>query len=241
MRISPTIQAKVEEPVSYNYRGYRPQESFASQGPAELLALSILQGYDLKNMGHNSADYIHTLAEATKLAMADRDKYLGDMDFIKIPYRGLAFRGICRASARKLIDPAKASLELRPGTAGEIHAGVHARRSGRTTTTSPARAIMMAIPATSRSSIAAAQCCQLYAQPAQRIRHQDRDGRSGFYLELPRRLLFARGRSRQRARAGQTAAQHAARHAGDEGRRDCSWSPDVRAATIRTSTPCRRY
>ena len=86
----------------------------ASQGPAELLALSILQGYNLKQMGLNSADYIHTLAEATKLAMADRDKYLGDANFIKIPYRGLLSEEYA-VERRKLIDPAAASLELRPG------------------------------------------------------------------------------------------------------------------------------
>jgi gamma-glutamyltranspeptidase / glutathione hydrolase len=107
--------AKVEETVSYNYRGYLVHKNpSASQGPAELFALSILQGYDLKGMGHNSAAYIHTLAEATKLAMADRDKYLGDMDFIKIPYAGLLSEPYA-AERRKLIDPQKASLELRDG------------------------------------------------------------------------------------------------------------------------------
>jgi len=107
--------AKVEETVSYNYRGYLVHKNpSASQGPAELFALSILQGYDLKGMGHNSAAYIHTLAEATKLAMADRDKYLGDMDFIKIPYTGLLSEPYA-AERRKLIDPQKASLELREG------------------------------------------------------------------------------------------------------------------------------
>ena len=54
-----------------------------------MFALNILEGYDLKAMGHNSADYIHTSAEAIKLAFADREKYLGDMDFIKIPFEGL--------------------------------------------------------------------------------------------------------------------------------------------------------
>ncbi len=110
-----SYQAKVEEPVSYNYRGYVMHKNpSASQGPAELLALSILQGYDLKKMGHNSADYIHTLTEATKLAMADREKFLGDADFVKIPYRGLLSEEYA-AERRKLIDPAKASLELRAG------------------------------------------------------------------------------------------------------------------------------
>src|SRR2546425_554861 len=110
-----TYTAKVEEPASYNYRGYLVHKNpSASQGPAELFALSILQGYDLKGMGHNSAAYIHTLAEATKLAMADRDKYLGDMDFIKIPYLGLLSEPYA-AERRKLIDPQRASLELRAG------------------------------------------------------------------------------------------------------------------------------
>jgi gamma-glutamyltranspeptidase/glutathione hydrolase len=65
-------------------------------------------------MGQNSADYIHVSAEAVKLAMADREKYMGDMDFVKIPYEGLLSRDYA-AARRQLIDPAKASLELRPG------------------------------------------------------------------------------------------------------------------------------
>src|SRR6266536_4347932 len=108
--------AKVEEPVSINYRGYQVyKNASASQGPAELFVLNLLEGYDLKAMGHNSADYIHTSAEALKLAFADREKYLGDMDFIRIPYEGLLSKEYA-AERRKLIDPNKASLEMRPGT-----------------------------------------------------------------------------------------------------------------------------
>ena len=107
--------AKLEEPVSVDYRGYTVyKNASASQGPTELIALNLLEGYDLKKMGLNSADYIHTSVEAIKLAMADRDKYLGDMDFIKIPYSGLLSKEYA-AGRRKLIDPAKASLEFRPG------------------------------------------------------------------------------------------------------------------------------
>ena len=109
--------AKVEEPVSINYRGYQIyKNASASQGPAELFALNMLEGFDLKAMGHNSAAYIHTTAEALKLAMGDREKYLGDMDFIRIPYEGLLSKEYA-AERRKLIDPDKASLELRPGAA----------------------------------------------------------------------------------------------------------------------------
>jgi gamma-glutamyltranspeptidase/glutathione hydrolase len=108
--------AELEEPVSLDYRGYRMfKNPSASQGPAELFGLSSLRGYDLKALGHNSAAYIHTCAEAVKLAFADREKFLGDMDFIVIPYFGLLSEGYAQ-ERRKLIDPDHASLELRPGS-----------------------------------------------------------------------------------------------------------------------------
>jgi gamma-glutamyltranspeptidase / glutathione hydrolase len=107
---------EVETPVSVDYRGYQIYKNpSASQGPTELIALNLLEGYDLKAMGQNSPDFLHTSVEAVKLAMADREKYLGDMDFIKIPYDGLLSKDYAR-ERRKLIDPSKASLELRPGT-----------------------------------------------------------------------------------------------------------------------------
>lgn len=109
--------ARVEQTVSYTYHGYTVHKNpSASQGPAELFALNILSGYDLRTMGAGSADYRHTLAEAVKLAMADREKYLGDMDFIKVPYRGLLSPEYA-AERRKLIDPHRASLDLRAGDA----------------------------------------------------------------------------------------------------------------------------
>lgn len=109
--------AKVEDPVSIDYHGYQIyKNASATQGPAELFALRILEGYDLKALGHNSADYIHTSVEATKLAFADRDKYLGDLDFIKIPYEGLLSKEYA-AQRRAMIDKSTASLEFRPGTA----------------------------------------------------------------------------------------------------------------------------
>ena len=109
--------AKIEEPVSIDYHGYQIyKNASATQGPAELFALRILEGYDLKAMGHNSADYIHTSVEAMKLAMADREKYLADMDFVKIPYEGLLSKEYA-AERRSLIDKSTASLDFRPGTA----------------------------------------------------------------------------------------------------------------------------
>jgi gamma-glutamyltranspeptidase / glutathione hydrolase len=114
--------AEVETPVSIDYRGYQIYKNpSASQGPTELIALNLLEGYDLKAMGHNSPEFLHTSVEAVKLAMADREKYLGDMDFIKIPYQGLLSKEYAR-ERRKLIDPTKASLELRPGSPEKITA-----------------------------------------------------------------------------------------------------------------------
>jgi gamma-glutamyltranspeptidase/glutathione hydrolase len=115
--------AKVEEPVSLNYRGYEVYKNpSASQGPAELFALNILERYDLKAMGHNSADYIHTSVEAMKLAMADRDTYLGDMDVIRIPFAGLLSKKYAEERSR-LISPDRASFDFRPGEAEKYEAG----------------------------------------------------------------------------------------------------------------------
>jgi len=116
--------AEVETPVSIDYRGYQIyKNASASQGPAELIALNLLEGYDLKALGHNSADFIHVNVEAMKLAMADREKYLGDMDFIRIPFAGLLSKEYA-SERRKLIDPAKASLELRPGAPEKFMSGM---------------------------------------------------------------------------------------------------------------------
>ncbi len=116
--------AKVEEPVWVDYRGYRVYKNpSASQGPAELFALNLLEGHDLRALRHNSAAYIHLAVEALKLAFADRDKYLGDMDFIQIPYAGLLSKEYA-AERRKLIDPERASFDLRPGEPERYMSGV---------------------------------------------------------------------------------------------------------------------
>jgi len=118
--------AKVETPVSTDYRGYRVYKNKSNtQGPAELILLNMLEGFDLKAMGHNSAEYIHTSTEALKLAFADREKFLGDMDFIKIPFEGLLSKEYA-AERRKLIDPNHASLELRPGNPEKFMKGSQA-------------------------------------------------------------------------------------------------------------------
>jgi gamma-glutamyltranspeptidase/glutathione hydrolase len=105
----------VVDPLTTTYRGYTVYKTGPlTQGPYLLQTLRLLEGFDLKKMGFNSADYIHTVIEAEKLALADRDEYYGDPNFVKVPMQQLLSDQYTEMR-RKLIDPKKASLELRPG------------------------------------------------------------------------------------------------------------------------------
>ena len=107
--------AKVGQPVETEYRGYQVfKAGFWTQGPAMLETLNMLEGFDLKKMGHNSPAYIHTLAEAIKLGLADRDRYYGDPNFVKIPMSELLSKEYA-ALRRPLIDERRASLAQQPG------------------------------------------------------------------------------------------------------------------------------
>lgn len=108
--------AEEDQPVCAGYRGYEIcKPGFWTQGPVMVQAMRILEGYDLKKMGHNSPEYLHTVVEVTKLAFADRDRYYGDPKFSKIPSETLLSAEYA-AERRKQIDPSRASLEHRPGT-----------------------------------------------------------------------------------------------------------------------------
>ena len=101
--------ARVEAPAQTTYRGYTVyKHSFGSQGPVLLQTLNILENFDLKAMGHASADYLHTIVEAMKLAYADRDSYYADPEFVKVPGEGLLSKAYAKERA-KLIDPKRAS------------------------------------------------------------------------------------------------------------------------------------
>jgi len=74
------------EPVSATYRGYAVWELPPNgQGIAVLEMLNLLEGYDLKSLGHNSAEYLHLLIEAKKLAFADRARYYADPEMAQVP------------------------------------------------------------------------------------------------------------------------------------------------------------
>ena len=107
--------ARIEEPAKTTYRGYTVyKHGFGSQGPVLLQALNILENFDLQKMGHASADYLHTVTEAMKLAYADRDTYYADPAFVQVPGEGLLSKEYAKERAA-LIDPKKASTTFVAG------------------------------------------------------------------------------------------------------------------------------
>jgi len=103
--------ARVEPATSITYRGYQVyKQGFNSQGPTLLQALNILETFDLKAMGHNSADYLHVVTEALKMGYADRDSYYADPAFVDVPATGLLSKAYAKQRASSL-DMAKAQAE----------------------------------------------------------------------------------------------------------------------------------
>ena len=103
------------DPVSVNYRGYDIFELPPNgQGIATLQILNILEGFDLRAMGRNSPETLHTMIEAKKIAWADRAKFYADPAFAKVPLAGLLSKGYA-AERRKLIDPDRATKQVEAG------------------------------------------------------------------------------------------------------------------------------
>ena len=108
-------KVKIEEPLMVNYKGievYKLQEW--TQGPALLQSLNILENFDLKSMGYNSANYINTVYQSMSLAFSDRDFYYGDPDFSpKSPMKGLLSKEYAKERAKLIKE--KNDPEMGPG------------------------------------------------------------------------------------------------------------------------------
>lgn len=101
-------------PITVKYRGYDAYNFPPNtQGFASLEILNILNQFDVKSLGEGSADYYHLLTEATKQAFADRDKYLSDPDFVKIPLADLLSDKHGKAQAAR-IDMRQANNDVKP-------------------------------------------------------------------------------------------------------------------------------
>ena len=108
------FHGQIEQLVSTSFHGYDVYKAGAwDQGPVLLQTLNILEAIDLQSMGANSADYIHTVHEAIKLAFADRDAFYGDPAFVKVPLVGLLSKPY--AAERRALIGQRASLDHRPG------------------------------------------------------------------------------------------------------------------------------
>ncbi|HAT23047.1 MAG TPA: gamma-glutamyltransferase, partial [Pantoea septica] len=111
-------RAVERKPISGTYRGY---EVFSMPPPSSggihiVQILNILENFDLAKMGFGSADAMQVVAEAEKYAYADRSEYLGDPDFVKVPWQALTSKAYAKSIAQQ-IDVAKArpSSEIKPG------------------------------------------------------------------------------------------------------------------------------
>ncbi|MGD2142582.1 MAG: gamma-glutamyltransferase family protein [Candidatus Bathyarchaeota archaeon] len=108
-------RAKIEEPITSNYRGFDVYKCDTwCQGAVLLQQLNLLEGYDLAALGHNTVEYLHTYIECAKLAFADREHYYADPEFVDVPLEKLLSKEYAE-ERRKLVDPYEASLEMRPG------------------------------------------------------------------------------------------------------------------------------
>lgn len=102
---------KLRTPVSGTYRGYEILSSPppSSGGTTIVEILNILENFDIKGMGHNSVEHLHTLTEAMKMAYKDRGFFAADTDFIDVPLTGMASKEYAKELASQ-IDPEKAQI-----------------------------------------------------------------------------------------------------------------------------------
>ena len=109
-------QVKIEEPYSTTYRGYEVYKlPIWQQGPVMLQALNMLEQLDLKGLGYNSAQYIHTIYQAMNLAYADRDFYYGDPAFPpEEPVQGLMSKAYAKARWAQM-SPMRNDAAVMPG------------------------------------------------------------------------------------------------------------------------------
>lgn len=115
-------RAKLEQPVAQEFAGATLYKcGYWNQGPALLQSLAILKARNVERYAHNSAEYVHLVLEAMKLAFADREQYFGDPDFHDIPAAELLSPDYVALRA-DLIDMARASLDFVPGDPVAVNA-----------------------------------------------------------------------------------------------------------------------
>ena len=129
-------EAEEAEPIQVTYAGLDVYQSAPnSQGIVMLMALNILEGFDLEAMGHNSAEYLHVVTEAMKLGFADRNRYVTDPRFSDVPTEELLSKeyaaargGLIRMDRAMSVAPAgdpRGMAAVAEGQAAEYESGPH--------------------------------------------------------------------------------------------------------------------
>jgi gamma-glutamyltranspeptidase/glutathione hydrolase len=130
-------RGQIEEPLKTTYRGCEVFScSTWTQGPMMLAIMNLLEHYDIRSLAHNSPEYIHLVIEALKLAYRDRHDFYADPGKVKVPVNGLVSKAYA-ADRRRLIDMARAAMDMPTGDPWKHEGGVRPP-AGRETTSSPA-------------------------------------------------------------------------------------------------------
>jgi len=127
------FKAEKVAPLSTNYKGL---DVFAcppnGQGMVLLQALNILEGYDLKALGHNSAEYMDLVTQALNLGLEDRNRYIGDPRFVKVPM-GMITKEYAKHRREKDMQPGKAMADKLTAGPVEEYAKFYKEKGGDTT------------------------------------------------------------------------------------------------------------
>jgi gamma-glutamyltranspeptidase / glutathione hydrolase len=108
------FKVRIEQPLSIKFEGVDIHKCGPwNQGPALLQTLSVLKNFSLRDLGHNTAHYVHVVVEAIKLAYADREQFYGDPQFVEVPMDALLSDGYGKLRSALISD--RANLEVRPG------------------------------------------------------------------------------------------------------------------------------
>ena len=118
-----------QEPISTTYRDYGVYEAPPnSSGHVLLQELNMVEQFDMASLGCNSAEAIHLMVEAKKLAFADREAYVADPDYVDVPVAGLLDKEYAKQRAR-LIAPDRAAIDVLPGDPWPFQEGAAGRRA----------------------------------------------------------------------------------------------------------------
>ena len=108
-------RARWQDPIATTYHGHTVYEAPPnSSGHILLQELNLIEQFDLKSMGCNTAESVHLMVEAKKLAFIDREAYVADPEYVDVPVEGLISKEYAAARAR-LIDPERAAYDVKAG------------------------------------------------------------------------------------------------------------------------------